>query len=70
LQLSKAFADGYAGDSGYGYVLVKVGLVGLAAIWALFVYTPTFDKSAWRFKIFIALYMPCLCLQSAHHYSR
>lgn len=56
LQVSQAFAGGYAGDSGYGYVLVKVGLLGLAAIWALFAYAPVVDKDAMRFKHFIAFY--------------
>jgi putative polymerase len=55
-QVSQAFPDGYAGDSGYGYVLVKVGLLGLAAIWALFSFAPTVGKDAWRFKNFIAFY--------------
>lgn len=56
LRLSEVFASGYSGDSGYGYVVVKVGLVGIAAAWALFVYAPVFDKDAWRFKVFVATY--------------
>jgi putative polymerase len=65
LKISDAFAGGYAGDSGYGYLLVKVGLVGLIAIWTLFVYAPIFDRDAWRFKIFIALYAVALLTISA-----
>jgi putative polymerase len=65
LKISDAFAGGYAGDSGYGYLLVEVGLVGLTAIWALFVYAPIFDRDAWRFKIFIAFYAVALLSISA-----
>jgi putative polymerase len=65
LKISEDFAGVYAGDSGYGYLLVKVGLVGLTAIWALFVYAPIFDRDAWRFKIFIAFYAVALLSISA-----
>jgi putative polymerase len=65
LKISDAFAGGYAGDSGYAYLLVQVGLVGLTAIWALFVYAPIFDRDAWRFKIFIAFYVVALLCISA-----
>jgi putative polymerase len=65
LKISDAFAGGYAGDSGYAYLLVQVGLVGLTAIWALFVYAPIFDRDAWRFKIFIAFYAVALLSISA-----
>jgi putative polymerase len=65
LRISDFFLGGYAGDSGYGYTLVKVGLVGLTAIWALFVYAPVFDRDAWRFKIFIAFYAVSLLSISA-----
>jgi putative polymerase len=65
LKISDVFGGGYAGDSGYGYLLVKVGLVGLTAIWTLFVYAPIFDRDAWRFKIFIAFYVVALLSISA-----
>jgi putative polymerase len=55
-RISDVFMAGYTGDSGYGYTLVNVGLVGLTAIWALFVYAPVFDRDAWRFRIFAAFY--------------
>jgi putative polymerase len=64
-KISDGFLNGYTGDSGYGYVLVKVGLVGLIAIWALFVYAPVFDRDALRFKIFIAFYAVSLLSISA-----
>jgi putative polymerase len=53
------------GDSGYGYALVNVGLLGLAAIWALFVYAPTLNNDAWRFKNFIVFYIVFLLSISA-----
>ena len=61
--------SGYAGDAGYGYALVKVGLVGLAAIWALFIYAPVFDGDAWRFKNFVAFYIVFLLTVSASLFS-
>jgi putative polymerase len=48
VRLSDVFASGYAGDFGYGYVLAKVGLVGVAAAWGLIVYAPAFETDAWR----------------------
>jgi putative polymerase len=65
LGLSDIFTGGYAGDSGYGYMLVKVGLVGLAALWAVFVYAPVLDRDAWRFECFIAFYAVSLLTISA-----
>ena len=65
LKISDAFAGGYSGDSGYGYILVNVGLVGLTAIWALFAYAPVFNRDAWRFKVFIAFYAASLLTISA-----
>jgi len=53
------------GDSGYGYALVNVGLLGLAAIWALFVYAPTLNNDAWRYKNFIVFYIVFLLSISA-----
>jgi putative polymerase len=69
LQTSDAFFSGYAGDSGYGYVLTKIGLVGLAAMWALFAYTRVADKEAWRFKNFITVYVVSLLAISASIFS-
>ncbi|MGB6542821.1 MAG: surface polysaccharide polymerase [Xanthobacteraceae bacterium] len=69
LQTSDFFTSGYAGDSGYGYALVKVGFVGLAAIWALFIFSPPLDADAWRFKNFIAFYIVFLLTISASLFS-
>jgi putative polymerase len=51
-----SFALDETNDSGYTYILIKVGLVGVAGLWGLFVYAPVHDRDAWRFKNFIALY--------------
>jgi len=69
LRLSDFFTSGYAGDSGYGYALAKIGLLGSAAIWALFVYQPAPDADAWRFKNFIAFYVAFLLVISASLFS-
>jgi putative polymerase len=69
LRVSEFFATGYAGDSGYGYALVKIGLVGIAASWALFIYAPVLDDDAWRFKAFIAFYIVSLLTISASLFS-
>jgi hypothetical protein len=47
-------------DSGYSYLIVEVGLLGMAGIWALFVYSPVHDRDKWRFKIFVAFYFSVL----------
>jgi putative polymerase len=65
LRISDNATLGTAADSGYGYVLTKLGLVGLALIWGLFVYTPVLDRDAWRFKNFIAFYAVSLLSISA-----
>ncbi|MGC2079545.1 MAG: surface polysaccharide polymerase [Xanthobacteraceae bacterium] len=66
LRINDGFINSYSGDSGYGYVLGKVGLVGLIAIWALFVYAPVFDRDAWRFKVFVAFYaVSLLCISAS-----
>jgi putative polymerase len=69
LRTSNIFEAGYSGDSGYGYVLVKIGLAGLLAIWALFVYAPVVDSNAWRFKNIIAFYVVFLLTISASLFS-
>jgi putative polymerase len=68
-RISDLFLSGYAGDSGYGYALVKVGLVGLGAIWALFIYAPNPDGDTWRFKNFVAFYIVFLLTVSASLFS-
>jgi putative polymerase len=70
IRSSEVFTNGYAGsDSGYGYVLVKLGLVGMAASWALFTYAPVPNEDAWRFKVFIAFYVVILLIISASLFS-
>jgi putative polymerase len=50
------FASDPVNDSAYTYVLVKIGIFGAAALWALFTYMPVLDKDASRFKSFVAFY--------------
>jgi putative polymerase len=69
LQTNDSFFSGYSGDSGYGYVLVKIGLVGMAALWALFAYARVLDREAWQFKTFIAVYVVSLVAISASFFS-
>jgi putative polymerase len=69
LHNSVAFENGYSGDSGYGYVVVKLGLVGMLAGWALFAYAPVLDEDAWRFKIFVAFYVTALLTISTSLFS-
>jgi putative polymerase len=51
-----AFATNGFGDSGYSYMLVTVGLGGMAALWGLFVYARPRDPDAARYKSFLAFY--------------
>ncbi len=70
LQATEALGlSGYQGDSGYEYVLTNIGLLGFAAIWALFVYSPPRDMDAWRFKNFTAFYAVLLLSISASIFS-
>lgn len=51
-----SFASDPINDSAYTYVLAEVGLLGAAALWALFIYSPVADRTAWRFKTVVAFY--------------
>jgi putative polymerase len=59
------FATNGFGDSGYSYMLVTVGLIGTAALWALFVYAPVRNTDAARFRNFVAFYFILLLAISA-----
>jgi putative polymerase len=50
------FASDPVNDSAYTYVLVEIGIVGAAGLWALFAYAPVASRDGWRFKTVIALY--------------
>jgi putative polymerase len=47
-------------DAGYAYTFVSMGLFGAAALWGVFAYSSVPDRDAWRFKIFVALYIVIL----------
>lgn len=51
-----SFASDPVNDSAYTYVLVEIGIFGTAALWALFIYSPVADRTAWRFKTVVAFY--------------
>jgi putative polymerase len=51
-----SFASDPVNDSAYTYVLVEIGILGAAALWALFVYSPVANQTAWRFKTVVAFY--------------
>jgi putative polymerase len=51
-----SFASDPVNDSAYTYVLVEIGILGAAALWALFIYSPVASKDAWRFKTVVAFY--------------
>jgi putative polymerase len=50
------FALDAVNDSAYTYLLVQFGIIGVVAIWALFIYSPVINNDAWRFKSVIAFY--------------
>lgn len=50
------FASDPVNDSAYTYVLVEIGILGAAALWAVFIYSPVADRTARRFKTVVALY--------------
>jgi putative polymerase len=56
IMTNASFASDPVNDSAYTYVLVEVGIVGAAALWALFVYSPVANRAAWRFKTAVAFY--------------
>jgi putative polymerase len=51
-----SFASDPVNDSAYTYVLVEIGILGSTALWALFIYSPVADRTAWRFKTVVAFY--------------
>jgi putative polymerase len=51
-----SFASDPVNDSAYTYVLVEIGILGSIALWALFIYSPVADRTAWRFKTVVAFY--------------
>jgi putative polymerase len=61
--------DRFTSDSGYTYTFTQIGLVGFAALWTLFVIAPCRDLQAWRFRLFVALYIVLLLTISNSIYS-
>ncbi|MFT4276430.1 MAG: surface polysaccharide polymerase [Rhodopseudomonas sp.] len=45
-------------DSGYSYMLSRLGLVGAASLWGLYVFgCPAETLASWRFKLFVCVYL-------------
>jgi putative polymerase len=61
--------DRFTSDSGYTYTFTQIGLVGFAALWTAFVIAPCRDLQAWRYRIFVALYVVLLLTISNSIYS-
>ena len=51
----------FVADSGYAYVLMQIGIVGMVFVWALFVYSRGPNLDAWRFRFAFGIYL-CLNL--------
>jgi putative polymerase len=65
VKIGVSFATNAVTDSGYAYVLIKIGLIGMAGIWGLFVCGPIPDKDALFFRNFVAFYYIILLSISA-----
>jgi putative polymerase len=65
VKIGVSFAMNAVTDSGYAYALIKIGLFGMAGIWALFVYAPVPDKDTLFFRNFVAFYYIILLSISA-----
>jgi putative polymerase len=61
--------DRFTADSGYAYTFTQIGLIGFAGLWTLFVIVPCRDLQAWRFRLFVALYVVLLLTISNSIYS-
>ncbi|MCB1540970.1 MAG: surface polysaccharide polymerase [Rhodoblastus sp.] len=59
----------FTADSGYAYTLVKIGLAGFAVMWLLFAFAPARDEAAWRYRVFVAVYVTLLLVISNSIYS-
>ncbi|MCB1542858.1 MAG: surface polysaccharide polymerase [Rhodoblastus sp.] len=59
----------FTADSGYAYTLVKIGLAGFVAMWLLFAFAPARDIVAWRYRVFVAVYVTLLLVISNSIYS-
>lgn len=61
--------DRFVSDSGYVYTLVKIGLIGFAATWLLYVLVPARSADSWRLRVFVAAYVTLLLTISNSIYS-
>lgn len=61
--------DRFTANSGYTYTFTQIGLGGFAALWTLFVIAPCRNIAAWRYRLFVALYVVLLLTISNSIYS-
>lgn len=61
--------DGFTADSGMAYTLTKFGLLGFAALWALFVFQPLRSARAWEFHSMMILYLILIMVISNSFFS-
>lgn len=61
--------SGFLEDNGYAYSLHQFGLIGLAGLWALYIFAPLRSPDAWRFRVPIIVYICLLMVVSASLFS-
>lgn len=59
----------FLGDSGYGYTLQQIGMVGVAALWSLFIFARVRSSDAWRLRAMVVTYICLLMVVSNSLYS-
>jgi putative polymerase len=62
-------ANSFTADSGLAYTLTKFGLVGFAALWALFVFQPLRSARAWNLHSMMILYLALIMVISNSFFS-
>jgi len=60
---------GFTADSGMAYTLTKFGLIGFAALWALFVFQPLRSARAWNLHSMMILYVVLIMVISNSFFS-
>jgi putative polymerase len=61
--------DSFTADSGMAYTLTKFGLLGFAALWALFVFQPLRSARGWEFHSMMILYLILIMVISNSFFS-
>jgi len=59
-------SDAVMEDAGYVYLMVNLGIMGMAGLWAMFAYAPVLDRQAWRYRTFVMFYIVALlCISTS-----